>query len=61
MVRRALWRLPVARLARPARTTWVLGLGEDGRLLHDFGCRDVPFGEVTGVVEHAGRLYLGSP
>ncbi|MFD0454701.1 hypothetical protein ACWEQV_19485 [Rhodococcus aetherivorans] len=51
----------MARLARPARTTWVLGLGEDGRLLHDFGCRDVPFGEVTGVVEHAGRLYRGSP
>ncbi|QPG46214.1 MULTISPECIES: hypothetical protein [unclassified Rhodococcus (in: high G+C Gram-positive bacteria)] len=50
----------MARLARPARTTWVLGWG-DGRLLHDFGCRDVPFGEVTGVVEHAGRLYLGSP
>lgn len=59
-LRKLLWRLPTRLLTMPGRTTWVLCVGEDGRILHDLQADDVDFHMVTGVAEHDGRLYLGS-
>ena len=59
-LRKLLWRLPTRLLTAPGRTTWVLCVGEDGRILHDLQAEDVDFPMVTGVAEHDGRVYLGS-
>jgi sugar lactone lactonase YvrE len=57
----ALLRLPDALRPGPRAYGRVLGLGEDGRVVHDL--HDPSGGAaafVTNAVEHAGRLYLGS-
>ncbi|MFZ2529605.1 MAG: SMP-30/gluconolactonase/LRE family protein [Rhodococcus sp. (in: high G+C Gram-positive bacteria)] len=59
-LRRLLWRLPTPLLTRAGHTTWVMCVGEDGRVLRDLQADDVDFPMVTGVVEHDARLYLGS-
>lgn len=59
-VRRALWRLPEALVPPAPRTMWVLGLDSNGATVVDLQASGDAFHMVTGVVEHAGLLYLGS-
>ncbi|MFI9722035.1 hypothetical protein ACIHFE_20625 [Streptomyces sp. NPDC052396] len=60
-LRRTLWRLPSALLPGPRPTAWVIALDAPGRVVHDLQRPGTGFRTVTGVCEHDGRLFLGSP
>ncbi|MEV4443439.1 SMP-30/gluconolactonase/LRE family protein [Streptomyces sp. NPDC049577] len=59
-LRRALWALPSGLTPGARATAWVIGVGEDGRVVHDLQRPRAGYRMVTGVCEHRGRLYLGS-
>lgn len=60
ILRTAIWALPDSWKPAPARTTWVLGVGTDGSIVHDLQRDGTDYAMVTGVVEYEGTLILGS-
>jgi sugar lactone lactonase YvrE len=60
LLRRAIWGLPAAMRPKPTRTAWVLAVDAAGRIVADLQTSGQRYHMVTGVREHAGRLYLGS-
>jgi sugar lactone lactonase YvrE len=58
--RRAAWRLPEPLQPKPKRTARVLAFDDAGTLRHDRSFDATSFHLVTGVREHAGRVWLGS-
>ncbi|CAN5518185.1 SMP-30/gluconolactonase/LRE family protein [soil metagenome] len=59
-VRRLARRLPVAVQPEPKRTVRVLAFADDGTVVHDLTGDASGYHLVTGVREHAGRVWLGS-
>jgi sugar lactone lactonase YvrE len=59
-LRRLVWALPDALRPAPAKTTWVMAVDFDGRVVHDLQNDGPEYSMVTGLVEHSGTLYLGS-
>ncbi len=53
------WALP-QRLLPERRTVWVIAVDGSGAIVHDLQDRHPRYHMVTGVREHAGRLYLAS-
>ncbi|WP_378729666.1 SMP-30/gluconolactonase/LRE family protein [Nocardia brasiliensis] len=60
ILRRIVWALPEWVQPKPAKTVWVLAVDFDGKVVHDLQTEGTNFAMVTGVVERAGTLYLGS-
>jgi len=58
-LRRLAWALP-QRLLPEQRTVWTIAVDGTGTVVHDLQDRVPGYHMVTGVREHAGRLYLGS-
>jgi len=54
------WALPQRVQPGPVRTLWVLAVDQEGRVVHDLQGPGDDFHMVTGVREHAGKVYLGS-
>jgi sugar lactone lactonase YvrE len=59
-LRRLVWAVPEALQPQPTRTIWVIGVDASGAIARDYQVPGERFAFATGVVEHAGRLYLGS-
>ena len=59
-LRRLVYRIPERFQPKPTRYAFVLSLNEAGEVVHNLQDPAGAFGEVTGVVEHDGYLYLGS-
>jgi sugar lactone lactonase YvrE len=59
-LRRAAWRLPEPLQPKPKRTARVMAFDDAGTLVHDRSFDASNFHMVTGVREHAGRVWLGS-
>ena len=59
-LRRLIYRIPERLQPKATRYAFVLGLNEQGEVVHNLQDPTGAFGEVTGVVEHEGYLYLGS-
>ncbi|QXN95691.1 SMP-30/gluconolactonase/LRE family protein [Nocardia iowensis] len=60
LLRRIVWALPEWVQPKPAKTIWVMAVDFDGKVVHDLQTEGTNFAMVTGVVERAGTLYLGS-
>ena len=61
LLRKGVWALPPAVHAKlEARTTWVVAVDGEGRIVRDLQTTGERYHMVTGVREHDGRLYLGS-
>lgn len=61
VLRKAIWALPsTVHTKLEVRTTWVLAVDGDGRIVRDLQGHSDRYHMVTGVREHAGKLYLGS-
>ena len=60
---RALWfKLPRALQPQPRRETWAIEVDGEGRILRELRDSSADaYAPVTGVLEHDGALYLGSP
>lgn len=59
-LRQAVWALPERLQPDASRITWVVGINGEGDVVHNLQGPGDSFHYVTGVREHAGRLYLGS-
>lgn len=59
-LRRAIWGMPNRFQPAPARTAWVMAVDAAGDIVGDLHGPGDRYHMVTGVREHAGRLYLGS-
>jgi sugar lactone lactonase YvrE len=59
-LRRVVWAVPERLQPQPTRTTWVLAVDHDGKVVRDLQAPTKEFAFATGVAEHEGRLYLGS-
>jgi sugar lactone lactonase YvrE len=59
-IRKAVWALPDRLQPGPRRTTRLINVDTDGRIVRDLRGRVDGFQMATGVVQHGGRLYLGS-
>lgn len=59
-VRRVAWRLPARVQPQPKRTVRVMAFADDGTVVHDLSGDASGYHLVTGVREHAGRVWLGS-
>jgi sugar lactone lactonase YvrE len=59
-LRRLIWRIPFALQPKPVHTVWAMAFDSEGRVLHDLEGQRDDFFFTTGVVEHAGKLYLAS-
>lgn len=60
ILRSAVWALPDKLQPDASRITWVVGIDGEGQVVHNLQGSGEHFHYVTGVREHAGRLYLGS-
>jgi sugar lactone lactonase YvrE len=60
LLRSAVWALPDRLQPDANRITWVVGINGEGDVVHNLQGPGDSFHYVTGVCEHAGRLYLGS-
>jgi sugar lactone lactonase YvrE len=60
LLRRAVWALPEPLQPKPKRTAWVIAVNAAGRIVADLQAPGDRYHMVTGVREHAGRLFLGS-
>lgn len=60
LLRSAVWALPERLQPDANRITWVIGIDGEGRVVRNLQGSGEAFHYVTGVREHAGRLYLGS-
>jgi hypothetical protein len=54
------WALPQRLQPQPDRICWVMAVDATGRVVRDLRGPGDRYHMVTGVREHAGRLYLGS-
>lgn len=59
-LRRLAWRLPAAIQPKPKRTARVMAFDDAGRVVHDISADATGYHMVTGVREHAGRVWLAS-
>lgn len=60
VLRRLLWKLPLHWLPNPAPQVWAIAIDPvDGRVLSQLRTKDPQFALATGLVEHAGKLWLG--
>lgn len=59
-LRSAVWAMPDRLQPDATRITWVVGIDGEGDVVHNLQGSGKDFHYVTGVREHAGRLYLGS-
>jgi len=60
IIRTLLWKLPYRWLPNPKPTVWVVALDpDDGHVVTQLHTSHPEFGLATGVVETAGRLWLG--
>lgn len=60
VLRRLLWRAPVRWLPNPAPQVWAVAIDPNsGDVLDQLRTTDPNFALATGVVEHAGKLWLG--
>lgn len=60
VLRKIAWALPERLQPRQSRTVWVMAVDSTGRVVHDLQGSGEAYHMVTGVREHAGRVYLGS-
>ncbi|MCW6008181.1 SMP-30/gluconolactonase/LRE family protein [Micromonospora sp. CPCC 205371] len=60
LIRRTVWALPEHLQPGPERTAWAMAVDGSGRVVADLQGAGDRYHFVTGVREHAGRLYLGS-
>lgn len=60
LLRHLAWRLPEMLQPKPKRTARVMAFDDAGTLRHDRSLDASSFHMVTGVREHAGRVWLGS-
>lgn len=58
--RRLVWALPDGLSPDVTPTVWAMAVDFDGRIVRDLQTTDERYGMVTGLVEHADRLYLAS-
>jgi sugar lactone lactonase YvrE len=59
-LRRLVWRIPQALQPKPVHTVWAMAFDGEGRAIRDFEGQRDDFFFATGVLEHAGKLYLAS-
>jgi sugar lactone lactonase YvrE len=59
-VRKIIMRLPEAMMPAAKNYGFVLGLDNDGRVIHNLQDPSGSYGQITNVVEYKGMLYLGS-
>ena len=59
-LRSAVWAMPDRLQPDATRITWVIGINGDGDVISNLQGPGDGYHYVTGVREHAGRLYLGS-
>jgi len=59
-LRSAIWALPDKLQPDASRITWVIGIDGEGAVVHNLQGPGTAYHYVTGVREHAGKLYLGS-
>ena len=59
-LRSAVWAMPDRLQPDATRITWVIGINGDGDVISNLQGSGDGYHYVTGVREHAGRLYLGS-
>ena len=59
-LRRLAWRLPAPLQPKPKRTVRVMAFDDTGATVHDLAVAGNHYHMVTGVREHAGRVWLGS-
>lgn len=59
-LRRVVTKIPEALQPKPQRTIRAQAFDDDGHLVHDIDLDDAGFHMVTGIREHAGRIWLGS-
>ena len=59
-LRKMIYRLPDFLSPSPDQHGYVLGLNEDGEILHNFQDPSGAFAETSGAIEHEGWLYVGS-
>ena len=59
-LRHAIWALPDKLQPDASRITWVIGIDGEGTVVRNLQGPGTAYHYVTGVREHAGRLYLGS-
>lgn len=59
-LRSAVWAMPERLQPDVSRITWVVGIDGEGDVVRNLQASGKDFHYVTGVREHAGRLYLGS-
>jgi len=59
-LRRLVWRLPAAVQPKAKRCVRVMALDDAGTVVHDLSRPGTHYHMVTGVREHAGRVWLGS-
>lgn len=59
-LRRLVTRIPEALQPRPRRTIRAQAFDDDGSLVHDLDLDHPDYHMVTGVREHAGRVWMGS-
>ncbi|WP_107774543.1 SMP-30/gluconolactonase/LRE family protein [Nocardioides sediminis] len=60
LLRRAVTRIPQRFQPAPAQTIRVQAYDDDGTLVHDVDLDEPGYHMVTGVREHAGRVWMGS-
>ena len=60
LLRKAVTKIPEALQPKPKRTIRVQAYDTDGALVHDLDIDHPGFHMVTGVREHAGRVWMGS-
>jgi hypothetical protein len=58
--RKVIWAMPEPLRPMGKRTAWVLAVDPAGHIVHDLQTTGDRYHMVTGVREHAGKLYLGS-
>jgi sugar lactone lactonase YvrE len=59
-IRKVLRRLPEALLPAPKNYGFILGLDENAQVKYNLQDPKGGFGQITNVVEHQGKLYLGT-
>ncbi len=59
-LRKVLRRLPRALMPAPKNYGYVLGVNGNGAIVHNLQDPTGTFGQITNVLEHDGKLYMGS-
>jgi len=59
-IRKVVWATPQRLQPQVARTAWVLGVDERGKIVRDLQRSGDTYHAVTGVCEHGGTMYIAS-